>query len=293
MDNNICGFDFGTTNSAFATIDSHSKTEPKVVMIEEGKNTIPTAIYFDFDDFSVQFGRSAVEDYTAGYPGRLMRSLKSILGSNLMNEKTQIGRTSYKYSDIIGLFVKNMKIVAEAKTGHVYDSVVVGRPVYFVDNNEDADNRAEEELKKIFKQQGFKEVSFEFEPIAAAHDYEYHLQTEETCLVFDIGGGTSDFSVIELGPTRKKEADRKKHIRATSGVHIGGNDFDRRLNLNLVMPEMGLGTQSINGLPMPSSVYYSLATWHEINSLYNRKNKYVIKDLFQRASKNKFLYWAR
>ena len=115
---------------------------------------------------------------------------------------------------------------------------------------------------------GFEEVSFQLEPIAAALDYERRLSAESTVLVVDVGGGTSDFTVVRLGPKRIQQRNRKEDVLATSGVHIGGTDFDHQLSLELVMPLLGYGHLGPQGREVPSRVFFELSTWHLIHWLY-------------------------
>jgi hypothetical chaperone protein len=92
-------------------------------------------------------------------------------------------------------------------------------------------------------------------------------------LVADIGGGTSDFSVVRVGPQRAGRLERKDDILANHGVHVAGTDFDRRVELASILPTFGFGTMgpTVAGQPgkeVPSAVYYDLATWHLINTVY-------------------------
>ncbi len=157
--------------------------------------------------------------------------------------------------------------------------MVHGRPVHFVDNAPDADRAAEQTLREIARNIGFDQVTFQFEPIAAALDYERQLASEEVALIADIGGGTSDFSIVRLGPGRHGNADRAADILANDGVRIGGTDFDRQLSLGVVMPLFGFGsTMKRAGLDVPSSYFHDLATWSNINRMYERP---VIADIRQ------------
>jgi hypothetical chaperone protein len=146
--------------------------------------------------------------------------------------------------------------------------VLLGRPVHFVDDSPERDRQAQEALQQAALSAGFQDVAFELEPIAAAFDYERRLDREAVVLVVDVGGGTSDFTVVRLGPQRMAKADRTADILATTGVHIGGTDFDRKLNLSQVMPLLGLGHTGPQGRPVPSPVFMELATWHLINFQY-------------------------
>jgi hypothetical chaperone protein len=257
----------------------------ELVSLENDKSTIPTAVFFDFEEWEVFYGRRGVEKYIDGHPGRLLRSLKSVLGSKLMNETTQIGHDKFEFSEIIGFFVAHIKKTAELSIGSSLEHTVLGRPVYFVDGDPIADKRAEGELKDVFIQQGFKNVSFEFEPIAAARDYESRIDKEELVLIMDIGGGTSDFSLIRLSPKSRNKQDRSEDIIANSGIHIGGTDLDKQFSLATVMPQMGRGSLTIDGRLMPPNDYSTLATWHEINSLYQKKTSVEISKLYNLSSR--------
>ena len=271
-----CGLDFGTSNSAFALAEGG---KVGLVPLEGGQVTMPSAVFFNADDNQTIFGRQAVEQYLDGYTGRLMRSLKSILGSDLITESTQIGAKKLYFREIIGLFAGHLKTVGEKAAKSPLENIVVGRPVFFVDDNPVADKRAQDELEAIIKAQGFKHISFEYEPIAAARDYESSIAKEELVLIADIGGGTSDFSVIRLSPEARTRDDRSKDILGNGGIHIGGTDFDRQFSMNAVMPEMGYKTMLQRGLTMPMGYYTMLSTWHLINSLYTQKNISGVKGL--------------
>lgn len=286
MKNISCGIDFGTSNSALAIANIDKIT---LAELENGKTTIPSAVFFNLDENHTAFGRVAIDEYLEHYTGRFMRSLKSILGSDLMSESTQVGLKRMSFSDIIGCFIGEIKKRAEKNLENELNDVVMGRPVHFVDDDEVADKRAENELRAIAAAQGFKNIAFEFEPIAAARDYEQNLTREELVLVVDIGGGTSDFSVIRLSPEARQRHDRSKDILANAGVHIGGTDFDKRFSLETVMPELGLGTKLKNNLDMPRSEYNMLATWHLINFLYTRKNMSAVKVLYNEAEQRHLL----
>ena len=129
-----------------------------------------------------------------------MRSMKSVLGSSLMEEKTRIGPQSVSFANIIGLFIGHLKSVAETHLGQTIDRGVFGRPVFFVDGDEAADRAAAAALEASARRQGFKEIQFQYEPIAAALDYERTCTREELAIVVDVGGGTADFSVIRVSP---------------------------------------------------------------------------------------------
>jgi len=277
-----CGMDFGTSNSTLAAAGGN--LAPRLLPLEDGKPTIPSAIFFSFEEDRTFFGRQAVSEYVTGADGRLMRSIKSVLGTSLFNDTTRVKREALKFSEILGRFIAELKRRSEASLGHQIEDIVCGRPVRFVDDDDKADAEAQRQLEGAVRAQGFRHIEFQFEPIAAALDYEQQVRGEELGLVADIGGGTSDFTVIRLSPERARRADRKADILATAGVHIGGTDFDRLLSLKKVMPLMGYGTETADGKrPLPSAPYYDLATWHRINRLYNQKTLLELHSTYQEA----------
>lgn len=269
-----CGIDFGTSNS---TVAAPLPGGMGLCALEGGETTLPSAIFFDYEDHGTHYGRDAMALYTDGVEGRLLRSLKSILGSSLVTETTEIRGRAVPLKHVISLFFAYLKRSAERAVGSSLDSVVLGRPVRFVDDDDVADRRAHDELLALAREQGFRHVETQFEPVAAALAYERELEREELALIVDLGGGTSDLAVVRLSPQRSRAADRGADILACTGVHIGGTDVDHDLSLARVMPHLGLHTHLLpRRLPMPTSYYHDLATWHRIPLLYRRR---VIADL--------------
>jgi hypothetical chaperone protein len=264
----ICGLDFGTSNSTVSSVDD--KGVPRLLKLEDGRETIPSVIFFSFEDNSITFGRKAVAEYVTGGDGRLMRSLKSVLGTGLIGDTTRVKARMYSFLEILGIFIAELKRRAEAELGGAVDSVVCGRPVHFVDDDPVADAAAQKQLEGAVRAQGFKHIEFQFEPIAAALDYERQVTSERLALIVDLGGGTSDFSVVRVSPERSRAKDRSGDILSTAGVHVGGTDFDRLLSMSKVMPELGLGTRTLDGKRhLPVAPYYDLSTWHRVNRLYS------------------------
>jgi hypothetical chaperone protein len=282
----ICGLDFGTSNTTLGTL--HGAT-PVLAALEAEQTAIPSAIFYEADG-GVRIGRRAVEAYVEGVPGRLLRSLKSVLGTSLIDETTRLGRERISFRDVIAAYVGAIKRRAEQATGRELRHVVHGRPVHFVDNAPDADRKAEETLRMIANGIGFEEITFQFEPIAAALDYERQIGYEEVALIADIGGGTSDFSIVRLGPERHGKADRAADILANDGVRVGGTDFDRQLSLGVVMPLFGFGSAMKRaGLDVPSSYFQDLATWSSINRMYEPRVLADIRQVRQEAAKPELL----
>ena len=275
------GLDFGTSNS---TVGYSRPGQSALLPLENGKPTLPSVIFFHAEDIHASYGRAAVADYLAGHEGRLMRSLKSLLGTSLMDETTELAGQALPFRKLLEQFIGELKYRAEQAAGRPFSHAVLGRPVFFVDDNPDADRLAEQTLQDIAHAVGFKEVAFQFEPIAAAFDYESQIFSEELVLVVDMGGGTSDFSLVRLSPERATQADRRADILANGGIHIGGTDFDKYLSLASVMPMLGMGSALTSGRQMPSAQFFNLATWHTINFAYTRKAWVEIQDMHRHAA---------
>lgn len=272
-----CGLDFGTSNTTLGVATGNAPAT--LVPLEGAHATIPSTVFFDFESGDTLYGRAATAAYVAGTDGRMMRSLKSVLGSSLADETTRIRRRVIPFLDIIGGFVSELRTRAERELGDELNAVVVGRPAHYVDNDPLADRVAQDQMEAAVRAHGFRHIAFQYEPIAAALDYEQRVTGEELGLIVDLGGGTSDFSVVRVSPTRARAADRSGDILATAGTHIGGTDFDRLLSLRKVMPALGYQTPTADGKrPLPSAPYVDLATWHRINRLYAPE---VLRDLRQ------------
>ncbi|MCF7203275.1 Hsp70 family protein [Pseudomonas oligotrophica] len=260
-----CGIDFGTSNS---TVGWWRPGQDPLIALEGDEPTLPSVVFFNLEERRPVYGRQALAEYLEGYEGRLMRSLKSLLGSRLLKSETTVLGSAMPFRDILGLFLGTLKTRAEAAAGRSFEQVVLGRPVFFVDDDPQADREATEMLEAAARKLGFRDISFQYEPIAAAFDYESRIEREERVLIVDIGGGTSDFSLVRLSPARRALAERQADILATGGVHIGGTDFDKQLSLAGVMPLFGYGSRMKSDAPMPTSTHLNLATWHTINAVY-------------------------
>jgi hypothetical chaperone protein len=260
-----------------------------MLALEEDKTTLPSVVFFNAEDDQVSFGRAALAEYLAGYEGRLMRSLKSLLGTSLMDGQTEVAGRAVSFRTLLAQFIGELKRRAEAQAGQRFSSVVLGRPVHFIDDDAAADQLAQDTLAEIARSVGFQHIDFQFEPIAAAFDYESQIDREELVLIADIGGGTSDFSLVRLSPQRATRPDRRDDILANAGVHIGGTDFDKYLSLAAVMPLLGYGSQLKNNSEIPSSYYFNLATWHTINQAYTKKMWTQLAELVRDAREQQAL----
>ncbi|MBL8318903.1 MAG: Hsp70 family protein [Burkholderiaceae bacterium] len=276
-----CAIDFGTSNSAVALPRRDGGAGVELVALEGAFTGMPTAVFYAVEGLAAfqsperLYGRAAIAAYVDGTEGRLMRSMKSILGSTLVERATEVGGGhQVRYLDVIAAYLRHLKSRAESHAGLAIDRAVIGRPVFFVDDEPERDAAAQSALERVAREVGFAEVQFQYEPIAAAFDHEQTVSREQVVMVADIGGGTSDFSVVRVGPARRTRLDRRDDILANHGVHVAGTDFDRRIELAHVMPLLGLGSLGpprADGEPpreVPSGIYFDLATWHLINTCY-------------------------
>ena len=274
--------DFGTSNSAVALPAAGGGVT--LVPLEGGQPTMPTAVFYRADTAPQRLeperlvGRAAIAAYVEGVDGRLMRSMKSLLGSSLLDQRTDVGGgRAVRYRDVVTGYLRELKTRAEAAAGAPLSRAVLGRPVFFVDDDPVRDAQAQAALEEAARAVGFAELQFQYEPIAAALDHEATVTSERLVLVADIGGGTSDFSLVRVGPARRGRPDRRDDILASHGVHKAGTDFDRHVELAAILPLLGYRSRrppragDAPGTPtpeLPSGIYFDLATWHLINTVY-------------------------
>lgn len=272
------GIDFGTSNSAVATmVDGKIKR----IQVEPDHDTLPTSVFFDFEDRLVQFGSIANQNLLNGADGRYMRALKSVLGTSLMAEKRMIIGKHFDFYDIISEFLSELKTCAEQSEGVSFDHAISGRPVYFHSADAARNEKAEQDLRESYKRAGFKSVEFMFEPEAAA--LAAHATSNETTglgLIVDIGGGTSDYCLFE--------STEKINILASHGVRLGGTNFDKILSLDYFMPLLGKGAQlkkifSEGTVTAPNSIFHDLATWEKISFCYTAELQKTVRDLQRQA----------
>ncbi|QQR69569.1 MAG: Hsp70 family protein [Alphaproteobacteria bacterium] len=274
------GIDFGTSNSAIGVVRPEGVG---LIDLENDQPTLPTVLFFDTAG-GVAFGRAAMTAYADALPGRFMRSIKSILGTALAEDRTMINKRSTTFVEIVATFLDHLRKKAKAETGDLAENVVLGRPVFFVDYDKKADALAQEQLEHAARLAGFRHIAFQFEPIAAAFDYEQRVTGEELVLIADIGGGTSDFSVVRVGPDRRAQIERHQDILANGGVHIGGNDFDRCLSMACAMPALGYGSFTHHKhLPIPARCYFDLSSWHRIHLLYTHRTVAELRHIRREA----------
>ena len=277
MSGPVLAVDFGTSNSAAAMLFSGAVRR---IPIEDGADTLPTAVFFPEDGGAMRIGRAAQAALIDAEEGRYMRALKSILGTELFHQSRLIEGKRRTLAEIVTAFLVALKTRAETETGLGFSSVLSGRPVHFHSDDAEKDRRAEEDLRGCYLAAGFDEVTFLPEPEAAAWACR-EMTGDGLGLIVDIGGGTSDFSVFRASGVGIE-------ILANHGIRLGGTDFDQRISVAHVMPLLGQGGQVTRTfgeglLPLPSAIYQDLATWPKIPFLYNRDTERLVEDLLVHA----------
>ena len=264
----IAAIDFGTTNSVAGI---HHNGE--VNMIALGKNALETrtALFYSFEDREFYVGDDVLAELEMDTPGRYLQSLKSFLGHKGLIETT-LGVNTYYLDDLIAIILRRFRRKMEQTSQNSLERIVLGRPISFNDRDKSLDKEAQNRLESAAKKAGFKEVHFQYEPIAAALAYEQTINKEELILVADIGGGTTDYSVIKVGG--KKRHDRSEDILANHGVYVGGNSFDSSIIKNQIAPHLGQGSIYVSmgkEMEVPSELYFNLSEWHLFQQMFDRK----------------------
>ncbi len=228
---------------------------------------------FDGIDSELVFGKAALNKYLEDpEEGYYIKSPKSFLGaSGLAPTQIQL------FEDIVAAMMSNIKKLTEAKLGYEISQTVIGRPINFQGlHGEESNHQAISVLTNAAKRVGFKDVEFQFEPVAAGFEFETSLKQETRVLVVDIGGGTSDCSMLLMGPAFSENENRAEHLLAHSGVRIAGNDFDIQLALQGIMPSLGMNSLLKTGKPMPTASFYQALAINNINEqteFYSTKNR--------------------
>jgi hypothetical chaperone protein len=287
----VVGLDFGTTNSALAVATPDGSA---VLTTFRGRDYLTTTfrsiLYFNPENrgpdgqLQAMAGPAAIESYlTAETTGRLIQSMKSHLASRLFQQTNVFGRM-YTLEELIALIIRELRTTAEAQFGDLGTCVVVGRPVHFSGaQSGDEDAFALKRLRAALEQGGFEPIVFEYEPVAAAYDYESRLDYDELILIADFGGGTSDFSLMQVGPTVRRRGHAASDILATEGVAIAGDAFDSKIVRSLIAPRLGRGSYYRSPfnkvLAVPSWLYTNLERWHHLSFLKSRKTMQILEEL--------------
>jgi len=247
--NSGIGIDFGTTNSSVArAVDGNVQLAqfPFAGAVVEAYRSL---LYLDLmkergvSRIKSWSGPEAIEEYLAAdTKGRLVQSLKSFLTSRSLKSTEVFGRRM-TLEDLIARILRDLREKAEKQFGTPVKHAVVGRPVRFVGAEKTEDDVfAEGRLCQAFRAAGYEAVEFELEPVGAAQHYESTLDHEELILIGDFGGGTSDFSLLRVGPEIRKRGRAASDLLGNSGVGIAGDAFDARIVRHLVLPALGRGS---------------------------------------------------
>lgn len=256
------GIDFGTSNTAAAVLVGG---RAHLIEVEPGRTSLPTSVFFDYERKVTTYGSVANAALIDGREGRFMRALKSVLGTPLMREKRQIAYEQMTLIEVVARFLRTVRERAEASTGAKFDYALSGRPVRFHSSDDARNAQAEIDLRQAYMVAGFSDVSFMYEPEAAALAAG-PLEKGKLGFIIDIGGGTSDFSIFE------RDGDDTRII-ASHGVRVGGTDFDKAISVAQVMPLLGHGAEIKNEMgpgthTAPNGIFNDLASWEKIPFLY-------------------------
>jgi hypothetical chaperone protein len=288
------GIDFGTTNSSIALADENGQVRlASFPFLGALTDSYRSLLYLEQskeggrETLKSWSGPAGIERYLdAENKGRLIQSLKSFLSSRTLKSTEVFGRRR-TLEELIARILKDLRGHAEQQFGVKVDSAVVGRPVRFVgaESVED-DQYSEDRLREAFRLAGFKSVTFEMEPVAAAYYYESTLDRDELILIGDFGGGTSDFSLIHVGPSIRQRGRKAKDLLGNSGVGLAGDAFDAKIVRHLVSPVLGAGTEmrSVGKmLPVPVWVYAKVEKWHHLSFLRTKETMNMLRSVEAQA----------
>jgi hypothetical chaperone protein len=287
----VIGLDFGTTNSAIAvSTPDGSTTLATFAGAGYRTTTFRSVLYFDPEMRTPNrkpraiAGPEAIDSYLkADTRGRLMQSMKSHLSSRLFRDTYVFGE-KYTLEDLIAIILGELRAAAEAQFGDLGSSVVVGRPVHFSGAGSAAeDGFALSRLQAALQWAGFDKIVFEYEPVAAAYEFESQLDHDELILIADFGGGTSDFSLMQVGPSVRRRGHTAQDILGTDGVAIAGDTFDSKIVRHAVAPRLGQGSEYRSAfnkiLPVPAWLYTNLERWHYLSFLKSQRTMQMLTEL--------------
>ena len=256
--------------------------------LQKGQNTL-RELTLDGYPTELSFGQQALNNYLQEPDeGYYIKSPKSFLGaSGLLPQQVEL------FEDIVAAMMSNVKTLTEATLGRSVEQTVIGRPINFQGlRGEESNQQALKILTNAAKRVGFKDVEFQFEPVAAGFEYEASLTKETKVLVVDIGGGTTDCSMLLMGPKQAVLSDRTNDLLSHSGERVGGNDFDIAFALKGIMPSFGLDSLLKTGKPMPSNSYWQAMAINNINhqtEFYSAANGRFLAQLIRDAEQPELL----
>jgi len=292
----VAGIDFGTTNSSVALVTDNSTVELASFTFA-GSETLSSRSVLYFEQLMSSGGMkrthglsgpAAIERYLdSDEKGRLIQSLKSHLASRSLSGTEVFGRR-HGLEELISRMLSDLRKHAEKQFERPIRRAMVGRPVRFVGAESTGDDDfAVSRLRTAFQMAGFEHVDFELEPVAAACSYESTLDHDELILIGDFGGGTSDFSLLRVGPGARTPGQGKRNILGHSGVGLAGDAFDARIVRKLVSPALGSNSEarSLNKIlpAVPAWIYANLERWHYLSFLRTNNVREILKSARIRA----------
>jgi len=269
----IYGIDFGTSNSSVTIWDASRRRlvrDPRIAGVESSFMYFPYTLRKDPPIIGEAAKIRYVQDRMRG---RFFQAIKTILPHRTFTE-TIVNNDPYLLEDLIAYFLRHLKAKADAVTGHNVTRVIMGRPAVFSTDPEE-DRLAQDRLRRAAELAGFEEIHFQLEPIAAAFAYEARIDRPERVLVGDFGGGTSDFTVVQLDPRRQGLTERSDDILATGGLSVAGNKYDSATMWHKVTPYFGrLAVLEDGGKrrEVPNSLYRQICQWDQIVFLNNPRS---------------------
>ncbi len=317
------GLDFGTSNSAISILLPGSQTA-QALPVDPGAvrpEIMSTLLYIRRDGepfvghaaaqayYSDNVGREAVRqrmqthgtiksfyavtgevteniiiDVEINQPGRFFQSIKSFLSDEAYGG-TEVWGRFMTLEQLVALYLTELKTRADAQLGQSVEGVVIGRPVYFSPDGQ-GDAIAQSRLQRAAEMAGFKEVHFQYEPVAAALHYELEMaRNEEYVLVFDFGGGTLDTTIVRVSPHKKQSGDRRQDILATNGRVIGGNVLDEEIMEHRLFKYFGENSRwSEQQLQLPHYIFGMLRHWYTIPNLQTEQLYSFLEDVARYSS---------
>ncbi|EPV8393148.1 TPA: molecular chaperone [Klebsiella aerogenes] len=313
------GFDYGTANCSVAVMQGGS---PRLLTLENGSPLLPSmlcaptreavsewlyrhhnvpadgaenqallrrAINYNRDEDievlsnSVQFGLASLHQYVDD-PEEVyfVKSPKSFLGANGLKPQ-QVAL----FEDLVCAMMLHIKQQAQSQLSEQITQAVIGRPINFQGlGGDDANAQAQGILERAATRAGFNDVVFQFEPVAAGLDFEATLDDEKRVLVVDIGGGTTDCSLLLMGPQWRQKAERQDSLLGHSGCRIGGNDLDIALAFKCLMPLLGMGGETEKGIALPVLPWWNAVAINDVpaqSDFYSAANGRMLNDLLRDA----------
>jgi hypothetical chaperone protein len=294
---NIIGIDFGTTNSSIA-LAHNGRVRLATFLSTTGESASSRSLLYLQREMltarkpvSVWTGAEGIEKYlehdsfSDEIQGRLIQSLKSYLSTRNLTG-TEIFGKQYRFEDLVARILSDLRRRASEWLGFEVTEAVAGRPVMFVGAESEEDNEfALHRLRQAFLRAGFTHVTFAMEPVAAAYAYESTVTQDELVLIGDFGGGTTDFSLLRVGPSARRA--QGLQVLGNSGVGIAGDAFDARIVRRLISPALGSESTTLSSgktMPvLPAWVYANLERWHTLSFLRTRATMDMLRAAEKRA----------